>query len=175
MTKDNKWDAWSIFNECFKPGDDVILIDDEDRISCGKLKGFDDEGCSISRSGSLRETEFHAWLDIEFMCHDGFPVRRLLGADGNDTIYTWRRKSDTRSNIIDILDGSDLHKDHTVELVRGDAFLIQGVKGRLFNPGNHGPQWWDDYFEECLSLSASDGAKALLYNLDNIYHFELQS
>lgn len=174
---ENKLDTWSIFHECFKVGDDVVLIDDEDRVFCGKLKSFDAGGCHIRRPGWKVMTEVHFWKDIEFMSHDGFPVRKLLGADGSESILSWH-KEDIRGKIIKILDGSRLHRVEPlkrIRIARGDPFLIEGVTGRLFNVGNHGPQWWDSYFEECLCLTAPDGAKALLYDLKNVYHFEVEN
>lgn len=76
--------AWDLFNSAFKLGDEVLLIDDEDKVYWGKLSSFNDDFCVLRRPNG-RDTEFK-WEYLMFMSHDGFPCKKLLGADGSKSI-----------------------------------------------------------------------------------------
>lgn len=78
-------DVWTLFHKHFKKGHDVCLIDDNDFVTIGKLVAFNDDGCWI-QEGRNTAPWFYWWWDIRFMSHDGFPVKKLLGADGSSSI-----------------------------------------------------------------------------------------
>lgn len=75
--------AWELFWSLFKEGDEVICIDDEDVFHWGRLKTYSEDNFLLCRP--YRQEALH-WEDIRFMCHDGFPVRKLTGADGSKLI-----------------------------------------------------------------------------------------
>lgn len=76
-------DAWKLWRSMFKDGDEVVAITDDDRVVAGKIKAKP-MTCTIKRIG-FKAVEID-WDDIRFIAHDGFPVKKLLGADGSATI-----------------------------------------------------------------------------------------
>lgn len=219
--------AWELFNSCFKQNEDVVIIDDYDHIYQGKLKLYTTEQKEISfqlksSRGGLREFN---WVEVRFMSHDGFPVQKLFGADGSQSIEKLDTKNtqkiirtiltdeyeDTLFNC-DICNKQYYKKEkrkgrfsRTLErqfifcnqcyqkgkysgsrwdtssnigklnkkfdFVFGDPFLIEGMCSQLFNAGNSGSEHWLEDTEECLVLTAKDGAKAQLFDLSTIYYF----
>lgn len=79
-----KINAWKLFENFFKPGDEIIAITDDDLFMWGKLISWNDNFFLLSNFKG--EEEEITWERISFMCHDGFPVRKLRGADGGGSI-----------------------------------------------------------------------------------------
>jgi len=77
-------DAWTLWDSMFKEGDNIILITDDDEFKWGKIKRAT-EGSLDLKTGQ-RPVEVIDWDDIRFMAHDGFPVKKLMGADGSQLI-----------------------------------------------------------------------------------------
>lgn len=157
--------AWELFNRNFKPGDDVIFINDEDFIGWGKLLSFKVTGFNIQRTGMKRR--FIEWDDIRFMSHDGFPIRQLFGADGSYSIQ--EASSDThalRNALKEEFNGLS-------QLVFADPFMLENVKAELQHAGNDGPEYYGEDGEECLEMIAVDGARGMLWHLPSVHHVEL--
>lgn len=181
--------VWKLFNSHFKEGDDVVFIDDSDVMTAGKMVGFDDIGCYLKSPWSGRNT-FHFWEDIRFMAHDGFPVKKLRGADGSKLIEQIDT-TDIKKALVDATTYKGCDKCGRVidrraqygmcakcyniwraEMARptvfGDPFMIEAGRGILFNEGSKSN---GGYFDECLVLQAADGAWAELYDLSTVYFF----
>lgn len=168
--------AWVLFNEMFKNGEDIVVIDEFDILYWGKIqvdKADPDLGFHLKRiNGKMK---FLYWKEIRFMGQDGFPVRELSGADGSDTIEL-EKPVEAKIRKAVAPTPQDIHHYHTRTRVRymafGDPFLIEDCEVKLFNPGNYGMHHYLRDEEECLALTAKDGAVAQLYNLPEIYYAE---
>jgi len=146
-------DAWKLFKKLYKQNDYVLVIDEFDKRFFGKMK-YDDEGLHLTKIDGIRKYLY--WDQIRFMCHDGFPVKKLLGADGSDTI-------ELESPV-------DLNKLITYlsakRLVFSDPYMIENVTSKYI-------QTYDGNFtEDILLLKSKDGAVGLLYDLNRIYYHE---
>lgn len=86
--------AWDLFNRCFKTNEKVFVIDDKDNIYWGRLGLQDSDTFTLTRSGGIC-VELH-WWDMRWMSHDGFPVRKLYGADGSQSI-------ESEDSVMDII------------------------------------------------------------------------
>lgn len=73
--------AWEVFRSVFTDGDTVVVEDSEGRFFKGKLKAHD-LYVRLTRSGG--NSVDLDWDDIEFMAHDGFPVRKLMGMNRHE-------------------------------------------------------------------------------------------
>ena len=157
-----KTTAWQLFNRNFKLGDAVIVIDDYDKMAWGSLHTISDAGFRLVKSyGRFSRHKFFSWDEIRFMCHDGFPVKQLFGADGSETI-------ESEPNMAAVL-RTGLRQTYR-QIVFGDPFLIESVAAETHNTGNDGPEhWWEDS-EESLELVAPDGARAQLWDLNTVFH-----
>jgi len=175
--------TWALFDEMFKVGDDVVLIDDDDRFIVGKLTRVDDERCYIDERPHLRCVE---WNDIRFICHDGFPVRKLRGADGSklieklDTTDTKAMIRQTLTTSICANCGKLFPNDYMyyarqchecLHVVFGDPFMAEAMSVTLYNSGNDSSRFWLTEWEECLALEARDGAMAQVFDLSTVYYF----
>jgi len=76
-------DAWTLFRSMFKDGDEVVITTDEDEFHWGVLT-IGDLGCDVKRPG--HKPVYLEWDVIRFMAPDGFPVKKLMGADGHKSI-----------------------------------------------------------------------------------------
>jgi hypothetical protein len=156
---------WYLLEEFLEQSDEAILVLVDESIEFGRIVQYDDEFCSLQ---SQRGTKIIRWLDVRFMSHDGFPVRKLFGADGSASIEKQDNKRTQRKLRImpDVLD---------IEVQFGDPFITQAVQATLVNAGNSGPAWWPgsagEEFEECLILHAEDGAIAHLFDIPTVYGF----
>lgn len=80
--------AWDLFYSCFKDGEEVVIVDDDEVVRWGTLKLY--SGPIKEKSFALIDTKgvgktFH-WINVSLIAHDGFPIRKLTGADSNQTI-----------------------------------------------------------------------------------------
>jgi len=82
--------TWDLYYSMFKDGDEVIIITEDDDYLWGSVTAIN-AGAILSRPN--KEDKLVPWEDIRFMSHDGFPVKKLMGADG--------------SNLIELLDTTD--------------------------------------------------------------------
>ena len=77
-------DAWDLYHSMFKEGDEVVIVtEEEDHFEWGKIK-TEKDGCRLTRPG--QKSKYFDWDNIRFLAHDGFPVKKLMGADGSKTI-----------------------------------------------------------------------------------------
>lgn len=195
--------AWELYHACFKDGEEVVVIDENDRMHYGNLETVGEEGCKLHRRG-LKDPPLIRWEDVAFISHDGFPVRKLKWADGHRTIEKINTR-DTQKAIRDLLtkkvcdecerliEVSDLESHRyrkkkgrigtgryrmlcsacRVGFVIGDPFQIEPCAARLWYPGNSGPEHWVQDDEEIIVLRADDGAMANLWGIKNIFFFEV--
>lgn len=175
--------TWDLFDAAFKIGDDVVLIDDNDNVIVGKLTEVRDDCCFIG-------DQWAYWNDIRFICHDGFPVKKLRGADGSKLIEKLDT-TETRAVIRKALTTSvcmicaKLFSDNRlvyrtrctkcVQVVFGDPFMAEAVSASLYNSGNSGSCFWQTEWEECLVLKAKDGAVAQVFDLSTVYYYGVES
>jgi len=158
-----KTTAWQLFNRNFKKDDEVIIIDDLDRVSLGSLIEITEEHFTLKRSlGSSRTRTFY-WDQIRFMSHDGFPVKQLFGADGSATIEAEPNAKEVIRHGLNTEFG---------QIAFGDPFLIETVSYTLHNSGNDGPEFYEQDGEECLELVSKDGARGLLWHLPTVFYVE---
>lgn len=193
-----KKSVWDLFHATFKKGDEVVIIDDDDEVIMGKMVEFDEDIASI-RTDRNKPARNVYWIDVRFMSHDGFPVAKLMGADGSklveqlptaDAIKTIRAtfNHDVCSDCGELFDNCGKlipeetkcrkHRRHrTIGGFFGDPFRFEAADCRLWNPGNAGAHFWHgnpgEEFEECLEMTAKDGAKGHLFYLETVYHLEL--
>lgn len=163
----SKIDAWKLYKECFKDGDIVVIVTEDDSIYYGKLK-TEEYGCYIRRKNyhnRLQNGRLFRWEEIRFMAHDGFPCKQLLGADGNKSIEKERSKDSKIRKAFQCEFGIES------TIVYGDPFLIENVATILYNSGNTGNYHWDELDEEVLKMIAKDGAKGCLWDLSTIFFF----
>ena len=169
MTKIN---AWDLYHSSFKKGDEVIIVDDEDKAHYGKIVEVHRDSLFFKNRG-MRCLD---WLNIRFMANYGFPIKELHGADGSSSIElldTSDLQKTIRLNTRQLDDLSTLHHvelpEHNVELVIGDPYLIENVEAKIVNTGNSGWNHWLHDHEESLVLIAKDGAMGLLYDIPSVY------
>jgi len=176
--------GWELFESCFKEGDEVVVIDEDDRFHWGKA-AFNEQGFALYRPG--KATAF-LWDQVRFMAHDGFPVRKILGADGSTSIELLDTE-DTQEAIREVLTEEFSGKRISARL--GDPFDVEDVVAKLFHAGNSGPNYWNRFYnsvlgryfsedhreaawerEEVILLESRDGAKAELWDIPTIYLFQ---
>ncbi len=187
--------AWELYNATFQDGDEVLLIEDDGGAYYGTIINTNDYGVKLKLfTGEEYRFDFDV---VRFMAHTGFPVRRLLGADGSSSVERhpgFGRKGttlalrralmaenraeenfDKRREIKDVSEPVRIRRAYY-----GDPFEIENVSARLHNPGKTWvPKWWwrpelYDY-EECVELIADDGARAMLWDLPSVFHFEIET
>ncbi len=194
MTDTNLWD---LFHSHFKIGEDLIVIDTEDNVFIGRYVAVSEIGITLKGVFAGRE-KVHEWDDVRFIGHDGFPVRKLMGADGSPSIEKEFKKG---INAVEAIRLAMCEELKTKELkpkprrqttrvhrsVWGCPIMIDDCDARIVNPGNSLQTHWSlwDYryanacgyehsdWEEALVLTAPNGAKAELYDFESIYHFDL--
>lgn len=185
-------DGWELVYKHFKGGDSIIFIDAWDVLYYGTLmylpgpEGFK-KFILKSLTGKL---ERHSWADVRFMSHDGFPIKKLTGADGSklvEQIDTTEVQQAIR-NVIDhilcyncktmileedaIKRRGDYYCSTCVKtIVFRDPYIIEGVNALLLNKGNEGEFFTNHPDEECIFLTAKDGAKGILYETSTIFHW----
>jgi hypothetical protein len=190
--------AWELLYSCFKDGEDVVFIDDQDNIFGGKLKYLEgqEEHLYFDLAAIDGSSKRYVWSEIRFMSHYGFPVKKLSGADGSRlieqtdtadiqkalrdligsaTCFQCSKKIPTTNNFFKGRYGEGyLCEDHhhLKRAVFGDPFMIEDVKAVLYNKGNCGPEWYGHPHEESTLLISKDGARGILYEVPTVYHFE---
>ncbi len=183
-----------LFDACFEEGDEVVVIDIDDNLWWGRLKNITTRGLEVRKGGWVRsfigDKKKLEWDDIRFMAHDGFPVRKLMGADGSRTIEKLDTR-ETRTAVRAALKQEFPSQPERRTVRFGDPFDAECVSTRLYHPGNSGPEYWDQFYnrtlqqyyspehrqeafdkEEVIVMEAVDGAKAELWDLTTLYMFE---
>ena len=151
-------DQWDLFHSQFKDGEDVVIILDDDTARQGKLTAIK-QGALIQPPGAKVSTLYY-WDRIQFISHDGFPVRKLLGVDTTNTELAIREA---------LLDGP-LKK---VQAVIHDPWFFEDCSFQLVNAGRR--EWIHTQrgIGETLLLQSKDGAQAQLYDLAGIYWLQV--
>lgn len=153
--------AWELFDRTFKEGDAVIVVTDQDEWAWGTLSDVSEDGALLKQ----RTKHHHIyWADMRFMCHDGFPVQKLKGADGSASIIALPNQRIQIRNLL-------TRRLGLTELVFSDPFYIEGIaQATLYNEGNEAPNFFYTDNEEVLELVAPDGATAHLWSLNTVWH-----
>jgi hypothetical protein len=188
--------GWKLFWEFFKEGDEVVVIDDNDVFHVGKLKECDDYGFSLGHPG--KRDERLKWIRTRFISHDGFPAERLLGADGSESILKIDTKDSTKrlrhalthdicKDCKEIVEATKENREwghgffhrkcarkrSVGTIVGGHPFILEGIaSASIVNPGNSGPEHYEEDTEEVVILETSDGATGLLYDLPTVFFWE---
>ncbi len=68
--------AWEVFRSVFKEGEDVLVEDETGTWYWGKLSWSKDELILTTLHG---KSERIIWEKAELICHDGFPVKPIMG------------------------------------------------------------------------------------------------
>ncbi len=163
ITSNNAWDLW---HERFKLGDEVIIITEDDKMFAGKIR-WDDEGCSVRTP--LGHHHHFCWEEVTMVCNDGFPVKKLIGADGSASALKEPTVKDVHEPDTYFKSMSAITRRRRSGSFR-DPFSFEDVYVGIVNPGLK----YDPYslYEECLTLDAPNGARGLLWDLDQIFRLE---
>ena len=153
--------AWQLFDRTFKEGDDVIVVMENEWWAWGKLEYVTHIGADLRQGIHVRSVY---WSEIRFICHDGFPLKKLKGADGSASIEKTMHQRGLVKKIME-------KKRGFKELVFDDPFYIEGIfRATLYNEGNEDPAYFFTDNEEVLELVAPDGATAHLWTLNTVWH-----
>jgi hypothetical protein len=156
--------SWLMLFAMFKEGEEVYVIDEDDKFHFGKFKPNMDY-CSVGD----KEID---WDKVTFMSHDGFPITWLKTGVPPDFF----RNQDT-TKIQERLRrlGSDAELEPNRRPLRrtsfrwGDPYDIEEVSVVGFNIG--GPIT-DSPDCEFLKLTAVDGAVGLFYDIPSVFVLE---
>jgi hypothetical protein len=124
-----KKNAWELFEEQFKEGDAVIVILDDDRYDWGTLD-WDSVKIILRDPMGRRRAHTYRWEHVVIMCHDGFPVRKLLGADGSRSVML--EKTEFPERVREILENENEIKEEKAGKLGEGLNLLQGKIGGLF-------------------------------------------
>lgn len=194
--------AWELYRACFKEGDEVILMDDDDTFYWGKLETHE-TFCRLHRSHK-RPTDVN-WNKVVFMSHDGFPVKRIRESSAAAKALERVNTANVRAAVRKVLSGEECGlcgviveedslewnkwEDATtgkfvgrmnicskcqkgVVIRRGDPWEIEAAWAKLWNPGRSAPEHWMDDHEEIIVAQSADGAYAHIWDVRTIFDFE---
>ena len=159
--------AWDIWRTQFTDGEELIVLDEDEHVWRGRHEATGDH--LVIHPGTVHEVRIK-WVNVAFVAHDGFPARKLMGADGSRT-----------AEMIETTDVTAALRQlfHLVNLEAGpvnfafsDPWWVEGAEGVLYFAGNDGPEHWVQDEEEVLVLRARDGARAMLWSVDSVFHLE---
>ena len=71
-----KMNSFQLFEQDFKEGDQVVIVNDLDLIDWGVLT-YNDKGFALA--SGRRPARHYTWDQCVMMAHDGFPVRKIFG------------------------------------------------------------------------------------------------
>jgi hypothetical protein len=75
----NKVDIYKIFNDQFKIGNAIFIIDEDDHFIFGEIEDIHyDNGIRLRKHFYPPYLKWYSWNEIRFISHDGFPVRKLF-------------------------------------------------------------------------------------------------
>lgn len=109
---DKKITWQELFLQDFKNGDNVIIVTDDDRFDWGELR-IDPEKIRLIQGINNRGKENgheYSYYQLTFICHQGFPVKRLTGADGSQSVLK-EDMTDIQEAVRDALDEVNSKKD----------------------------------------------------------------
>jgi len=152
------FNAWKLYWNMFQDGDEVVIITEDDKMAWGEIKARGN-GCWLKRY--CYKDKFFDWDEIRFMAHDGFPVRKLMGADGSKNIEKLQTE-DVQNQIREGL-GLEYEEKKLKRIVYSDPFMIDSCKAKLVNKGNVWVPGSLNLHEEVLLLKSDDGAKGMLW------------
>ena len=165
-------DAWDLFEQDFKQGDEVIIVNSQDLVDFGTLK-YDEKGFTLE-SGS-RPKRSYTWHQCTFMAKDGFPVRKIFGRFPKGPDIT------SKQDALRIIAADDFqtHEERTVARKKeseygirfGCPFETDPCLVQVFNPGCFGQEFDLTSMEETLRLTHSNGTVAQLWQLTEIFDF----
>jgi len=157
-------DAWKLFNKYFKDNEHVVIVDEFDKLFFGRMQTTE---IGLSLEKTCGSKQFFYWDCIRFISHDGFPVKKLLGADGHETIELEEPVDEMIRSTARITPVSAIKT-----MVFSDPFLIENTSLELYQTHYPGNKVWVPEIEEVLVMQSKDGATGMLYELNHIYHFD---
>lgn len=150
---------WRVFREKFKDGEEVVVEDFRGQFHYGRLRSFDDH-IEITRPRCAVALK---WWEVEFVAHDGFPVRKLRSMTFEEAE---RRASQTPDQLIrDAFDGKVALRGR--RLGGGCPFVIGDASPtRIINRGSLAV--WDNSVET-MEFVAPDGAAMHSYCTSHLF------
>jgi hypothetical protein len=110
---DEKNITWQeLFTRDFKDGDDVIVVTEDDKFDWGMLR-IGEKSIKLVHGADRKGKEMgheYSYFQLTFMCHQGFPIRKLTGADGSQSVLK-EDASDVQEAIRYELDEINSQKD----------------------------------------------------------------
>ncbi len=164
MSEPRTLDAWTLWKARFKIDDYIVLVTEDDKMYRGRLESENDDSCTIECRG--RHKEF-PWDQIRFVCQDGFPVSKLLGADGSPSI---EYEDNVAGMMRDVFKHSRTIQQPAIrQVVFGDPFLVENVSAQLVNSGNIDY----DLYEETVLMESRDGAAGMLWDFQGVFFLDV--
>lgn len=145
--------AWRVFRDTFKEGEEVVVEDSMGNFYWGKMYAQEDYLRLTRPGGWSKDID---WEEVEFICHDGFPVDHIFGMTQEEAAERARRT--TRSIIHEYL-------DHTVKPIYGGCpWVAQGSLVEILNPGSM------SYGDDCEIIVLANGdARFHSYWTDHLF------
>lgn len=156
--------AWAVYRSAFKDGEKVVVEDCHGRFYWGKLSTTN-EGVTLASPGGKSKMIF--WDELEFICHDGFPVNRIMGMTAKEAA---KRAARTPLSIIrEALEGP-LTKVRRFRFVGGGCPWIAECRlVETHNRGNIGPKFYYEDDEEVMVFASPDGAIMHSYDTEHLF------
>ncbi len=156
--------AWDVFDRMFKEGNEVIIIDDLDKFHWGKIQYWDDHSVTLYRTGGSRKRI--PWLNVALIANDGFPARKLFGADGSSSAEKEKSVAETIRGALK----QQFHLKVSRRFIIRDPFEVVCDSAQLFNEGNADGHWCKE--DEEFILLRKDDAVALIYDIPSLLFME---
>ena len=155
--------AWEMFRSRFKDGQEVIVENQYGNFYYGKLKCHNDY-ITITSPGGISK-DIH-WDNIEFICHEGFPAKRILGMTVEEAN---KRADETDKEIIRaaFIRGELSQSDDGVYYGGGCPFIAGPMfPNRIFNKGSKSV-----YEDDCevMEFVSFDGAFMHSYDTNHLF------
>ena len=184
MKTDNLWD---LFHSHFIIGQELMLLDSDDKVYIGKYIGVSDDGITL-KTVFLGKQLFFDWTDIRFLGHDGFPIRKVFGADGSHSLEKEFKKGNNAIEIIRAATCEELKpkeqepkpkqvpKKQATPVRRifgGCPWMIDECEARIVNPGNslqtHPDLWHGRYLDSMIGVNyeGTEWEEALILTAPN--------
>lgn len=151
--------AWQVFRSAFKDGEQVVVEDCHGNFEWGKMVATKDSIILTRPGGRSRTLD---WKDIEFICHDGFPVQDIMDMTPEEA---GRRAKETPTKMIRrLLSVGSAWFGGGCPFVAGPCKLIT-----IHNCGNCGPAFYERDDAEVLVFQAKDGAIMHSYDTEHLF------
>lgn len=151
--------AWAVYRSAFKDGEQVIAEDEFGQFHWGKLLTTED-GITLTRPGGI--STVLPWDELEFICHDGFPVKRIMGMSQDEAGKRARR---TPTSII----REALDRPLTKYVGGGCPWVAECQLVETHNLGNVGPRFYGEDDEEVMVFAGAGGGVMHSYDTEHLF------